>query len=304
MTMNIGKKILDKNKPSVLFEIVPPPLSSALIPSLESLYHLLDDLPIDALNIPEVRDVQNTKRYHPIKVARSIKRLNSSNLQILINHHVAYDSWEKQKKFFKTIYVKNGIRGVVLVGKSHHDDKHDGPTVSQAAEEIQKACSLLNRDLLLGAITIQTREREAERVWEKSSSGVSFFTTQVITDPQPIKKLLAEYAQLCSKHKQIPKRIFLTFVPVSKKSDIEFLQLLRIAVPKKMQRFLFSGWLGVGLRSIKYSQDMLENIMTFIQQKALPIPIGLNIGYIMRHNFELSKDLAETLVPTYQTFYS
>jgi hypothetical protein len=93
--------------------------------------------------------------------------------------------------------------------------------------------------------------------------------------------------------------ICLSFAPVTSKRDVELLSWLGVRVPKETYDALTTGWLGMGWRSLEICQDILEDVFQFVREREIHVPIGLNVGYINRHNFEFSITFLEQLSAFY-----
>lgn len=303
--MNLHQKILDNKKQLVFFEVVPPPISSSLKPTLESLIKMFELIPIDAINIPEAIDNGNSnqKKYQALDLASEIKKQVKKNIPIVLNQPTVYEAWSKQKKILMKISRKIDIDTLILVGGKNSNRKYCGPSVNETAQLINSELMSDGLKFLLGGIMIQTRKNEVQRMMGKIRAGVSFFTSQLVVDEQPIQELLSLYAKTCRDNHCLSKRIFLSFAPILSKSDLILIKNLRIGMPEKTIKYLFNGWLGVGWRSIDLACQTLSAILKYNKQKNLNIPLGLNIEYIMRGNFELSYLMAKKLIKIYKSYY-
>ncbi len=292
----------------VLYEILPPPknLSKADLQISFSLFaQILKNNPIDGVNLPEVREeTRSGKRstpelikLEPRAVCSYLQKQGISNL--IVNRPVVYLPWEKQITWLKETYNKYNIYNFVLVGGESSKVSYPGPTVIEAARLITNKLRSEFPKMFLGGITIPSRTNEAERVLTKTLAGIEFFTSQVIYDSTDIKRLLKEYWQLCRRKNIKPKMIFLSFAPATTLGDIELLRWLGVEIPQNTLKRLTAGWLGLGWRSIETCQDVFKDILDFVKTNAIGVPLGLNVGHINKHNFELSFILLKKLLKYY-----
>lgn len=94
--------------------------------------------------------------------------------------------------------------------------------------------------------------------------------------------------------------IFLSFAPLTTSADLALLKWLGVQIPKKTEDLIKTGWLGLGWRSQQVCQDILEDILSFVQKEHIGVPIGLNVEHINRHNYESSFSLLERLTNLYE----
>lgn len=299
---------IKQRKTSILYELLPPPQTITkedIKISLALFSSIIRDFPIDGINIPEVREETregNRMKQELIKLEpRTLcKYLREENLQnLIINRPVVYHSWDSQIQWIRETYSRHHLQNFILVGGESSSVSYPGYSVIKAARTITQEFHDEFPHLLLGGITIPTRKNEATRVLKKAQAGIEFFTTQILYEAESVKQFLLEYWQLCVTHNTLPKTIFLSFAPISTKSDIKLLQWLGVDIPKATTTYLLSGWLGIGWRSLAICQQILEEIITFLEKNSIEIAIGLNIEHVSHHNFESSFHLLERLSPLY-----
>jgi 5,10-methylenetetrahydrofolate reductase len=307
-TLNsFSEKVRQKRK-TVLYELLPPPKNLSkkdIEKSISTFMSMISNLPIDGVNIPEVREEKrNGKRgatelikLEPRIVASYIKKHKMTDL--IINRPVVYLPWEKQGRWLEELLFDYKIHNIVLVGGESSKIKYPGPSVAEAASKIKQDPKYKFEDILLGGITIPTRENEPFRVLQKANAGIEFFTTQILYESYSIKKFIKKYWQLCLKKNTDPKMIFLSFAPISSNRDIELLAWLGVDIPKKVLNLLTTGWIGAGWRSLQVCQDVLEDTLNFIEKEKIGVPIGINVEHVSKHNFEISFLLLERLLTLY-----
>ncbi len=281
---------------TILYELLPPPqhiTQKDIKESLGLFAKLLTSYPVDGVNIPEVREETRSGiridkeliKLEPLTVAEHLQKYGID--QIIINRPIVYLPWEKQKKWLQHAYAKN-IHNFIFVGGESSAISYPGISVTEAATHVTTIHKNDFADICLGGILIPNRKYEAEKLLHKTEAGIEFFTTQIIYEATAIKKVLQSYWDLCCK-KGIPtKMIFLSFAPIATKKDIDLLLWLGVEFSKKTLQWLTTGWLGMAERSMQLCQNILQEILDFVKEKKIGVPLGINVEHINQHNFELS----------------
>lgn len=309
----LREKILDPKAPVIFYELLPPAHSEAanIDAYVDCAIDLLTSTPImiDAVNIPEIREEDHntnkrTETYvpkmDPSFFAQLLRQASYSHVEVVLNHCTVYEDWDEQIKWIETS-TKHGINIFILVGGSSSKIKYPGPSILEVSDYITSH----HPDIFCGGIVIQTRryhdqERdEPFRLISKGSHGFNFFTSQIIYEPVSIKLLLRDYASVCLHHDVQPKRIFLSFAPISTRKDLNFLRWLGVSVPKTIEQELFKADIGIGWRSAHLAVNILQEIIHFMNDEHIHVPLGINIEHITRHNFELSLEFIERLGKLY-----
>ncbi len=294
--ISLAEKVRGREK-VILYELVPAPVNKEqadIEESVSLIVTLLSKLHVDGINIPEVREEKrngdgNAKYIEKLALRDLISYLYSAGFNdVIINRPIIYNSWEDQKKWLEETYNTKSIRNFVFVGGESSSVSYPGIGVGDAAKEVTQICHEEFPDIFLGGITIPTRNNEAERLLKKSQAGIEFFTTQILYEADSIKRLLKDYWDLCLEKKVQARMICLSFAPVTSKKDIELLSWLGVKIPEATIEFLEKGWLGMGWRSLEICRDILDDVFQFVKTRGIQVPIGINIGYINRHNFEFS----------------
>lgn len=306
--LSLGEEIrLGKNL--IFFELVPPSASQdplAIKKSVELTLSFLNKIKVDAINIPEVieetRNGESTLR-SAIKIAPaelSGYLVSSGFKSILINRPVVRLGWKKQLEWFRQNYNDKKLHNYVLVGGESSKVRYPGLSVNGTAQKLKNEFKKEFPEILLGGITIPSRMNEGERILRKTESGLEFFTTQIIYESDSIKKLLFDYWQICLKNNAKPKMIFLSFAPITCKKDIQLFTWLGVNIPESTRDELVTGWLGTGWRSLEICQNILKDIFDFVEENKIMIPLGLNIGYVKKSNFEFSIIFLEKIAVFYR----
>ncbi len=298
--MNLKDKLLNPSLPVTFFEMVPPAADKpgsveAALAEVEKVSRL-----VDAVNLPEIHDesrgaprtIQFVQRIEPRSLGTRI--LHEFDIDLVLNRCVVYEP--DQIRWFRETHDKFGIQHVILVGGESSRASYPGPSVIEAAEQVRAA----GLPVCLGGISIPSRLREAERVRQKSSAGLLFFTTQVLFDSNDIVWLIQRLNGL-------EARVFLSFAPVSHPRDLEFLRWLGADIPNDLDRFLLHGEAPNDgsmtdkatcfERSFNLAQRILMDVFDNLPPD--PPPIGLNIEHINRRNFAPAVKMVERLSDLY-----
>lgn len=315
---NLRNKILDYQQPVIFYELLPPTNNetSNADTYTECAIDLITSTPImiDAVNIPDIHEEDhNLKKRTKIcmpkmdsrEFAKLLEKASYNHLDVILNHCTVYEPWKNQKIWIESTTKDHEICSLILVGGSSSQIHYPGPSVLEMGDYLQ---TNYKEELICGGITIPTRRfhdqeyDEPFRMYTKSLHGIQFFTTQIIYEPISIKLLLRDYAQVCQEKNTEPQRIFLSFAPISTPKDLEFLLWLGVAIPNTVQKDLFKANIGIGWRSTKIAVNILQEILNFMIEEQIKVPLGLNIEHITQHNFELSFQFIERLGKLYMNY--
>lgn len=309
--MSLKEKILNSYEPLVLFEMVPPAAekAGAIDGALEEAAKVKDL--VNGINLPEIHDesrneartVKFVRRIEPRQLGARIQR--EVGAEVIVNRCVVRDP--DPGAWFRETEEAYGLHHVVMVGGESSQIQYPGPNVVEAAERLGAA----GVPTTLGGISIPSRAHEAERVRRKAKAGLTFFTTQVLFDPNDIVWLLQRLNGL-------EARMFLSFAPVSHPRDLEFLRWLGADIPADLDRYLLSGdssgatVTSAGAPStstqnyFERSLDLCRRILMDVFDNLPPDPplIGLNIEHINRRNFAPAVQMVEKLGDLYARLVS
>lgn len=180
------------------------------------------------------------------------------------------------------------LRNFVLVG-SRANPGEEVLSVTDASSVLLQAA----RGVLLGGITLPERHRdrndEPARLIEKTSNGVSFFTSQVVYNADNVIWMLRDYADACHKQGVAPARIFLTFAPFGSARTVSFMEWLGVEVPiGSRKRALCKPTLkGRVCESMELSLVNLQRILQACKRLKLNIPLGFSVEAVSRSSIEL-----------------
>jgi 5,10-methylenetetrahydrofolate reductase len=304
--MRIKDKIKRPRRPVVAYEILPPREKDGTLNSYaENISSLLSQTHIDAINIPEVRDevargerpVKNQVRAEPREFGRLLQDI--VGIEAIVNRVVVHQNIEQEMKWLEETNVKYEIENLITVGGESRDIRYPGPTVNQALNAISQNDRL---NLLCGGISIPSRDRESLRLIEKSENGSEFFTTQVLYDASKAIKMITHYQKRCDDKNTFPRRVLLSFAPVSSEKNIKFLKWLGVEIPKKTGESLLKDNARMSEKSMEITINVLNEILNHLEKNKIKVPIGLNVEHIMSYNFQASIEMLQELSRIYREF--
>ena len=307
--MRIRDKIKKPQRPVVAYEILPPREKDGTLNAYaETISSLLSQTHIDAINIPEVHDevgrgerpVSNQERGEPRKFGMLLQDI--VGIEAIVNRVVVHMPLKKQMEWIHETYSKYEIDNLIIVGGESSKQKYPGPTVNESLEKISQDNRRRENSILCGGICIPSRRKESKNLIRKSECGAEFFTTQVLCDSGNVIKMIKNYQERCDKVNTFPRRILLSFAPVSSQKNIDFLKWLGVEIPKDTERYLNGRPGAMTERSLDVAIEVLNEILDFINNNSLKVPVGLNVEHIMSYNFQSSVEMLQELANIYRKF--
>ena len=307
--MRIRDKIKKPQRPVVAYEILPPREKDGTLNAYaETISSLLSQTHIDAINIPEVHDevgrgerpVSNQERGEPRKFGMLLQDI--VGIEAIVNRVVVHMPLKKQMEWIQETYSQFEIDNLVIVGGESSKQKYPGPTVNESLQKISQDNRFRENSILCGGICIPSRRKESKNLIRKSECGAEFFTTQVLCDSDNIMKMIKNYQERCDKVNTFPRRILLSFAPVSSQKNIDFLKWLGVEIPKDTERYLNGRPGSMTERSLDVAIEVLNEILAFITKNNLKVPVGLNVEHIMSYNFQSSVEMLQELANIYRKF--
>ena len=307
--MRFRDKVRKPKRPVVAYEILPPREKDGTLNSYaEIISSLLSQTHIDAINIPEVHE-ENARGLRPVKnleraEAREFGRLLQDNVGIeaIVNRVTVHNDLDYQKSWIKETFYDYDIENLILVGGESSDIKYPGPSVNETSEYITRDLNAGRFNFFCGGITIPSRKIESVRLLKKGSNGIEFFTTQVLYDGKKIKKMLKYYDDVCKENNVLPRRILLSFAPVSSKKNIDFLKWLGVEIPSQTEKRLTNKRTSMSDESLEIASEILKGILNNNEKLGITVPIGLNVEHIMSYNFQSSINMLQELSKIYREF--
>ena len=223
-------------------------------------------------------------------------------IEAIVNRVVVHMPLKKQMEWIHETYSKYEIDNLIIVGGESSKQKYPGPTVNESLEKISQDNRRLENSILCGGICIPSRRKESKNLIRKSECGADFFTTQVLCDSGNIIKMIKNYQERCDKVNTFPRRILLSFAPVSSQKNIDFLKWLGVEIPKDTERYLNGRPGAMTERSLDVAIEVLNEILAFIANNNLKVPVGLNVEHIMSYNFQSSVEMLQELANIYRKF--
>ena len=304
--MRIKDKIKRPRRPVVAYEILPPREKDGTLNSYAAnISSLLSQTHIDAINIPEVRDevargerpVKNQLRAEPREFGRLLQDI--VGVEAIVNRVVVHQKLNEELKWLEKTNKKYEIENLITVGGESRSINYPGPSVNEALAAIKKNDNI---DLLCGGISIPSREKESLKLIEKSENGSEFFTTQVLYDSSKIIKMISHYQKRCDEKKTFPRRLLLSFAPVSSEKNIKFLKWLGVEIPAETEKSLIEDLSIMTDKSMEITVNVLKEILNHLNENDIIVPIGLNVEHLMSYNFQASIEMLQELSRIYREF--
>ena len=307
--MRIRDKIKKPRRPVVVYEILPPREEDGTLNSYaEIISSLLSQTHIDAINIPEVHDeigrgerpVSNQKRGEPREFGMLLQDI--VGIEAIVNRVAVHTPYNDQLRWIEETYRKYEIENLIIVGGESSRKKYPGPTVNETLSAITNILNQKHCNILCGGISIPSRINESKNLINKSSNGSEFFTTQVIYESDNIIKMITNYQKRCDDLKTFPRRLLLSFAPVSSQRNIDFLRWLGVEIPDDTERYLNGRPGSMKERSLDVAIEVFNEILNHINKNNLRVPVGLNVEHIMSYNFQSSVEMLQELAKIYREF--
>ena len=307
--MRIRDKVKKPQRPVVAYEILPPREKDGTLNSYaETISSLLSQTHIDAINIPEVHDeigrgdrpITNQKRGEPREFGMLLQDI--VGIEAIINRVVVHESYDEQIRWIEETNTTYEIENMIIVGGESSKVDYPGPTVNEMLQTISRGYNSNGGDIFCGGIAIPSRKDESKNLIRISEHGSEFFTTQVLYNAENIIKMINNYQSRCNELDTFPRRILLSFAPVSSQKNIEFLKWLGVEIPDDTERYLKGRPGFMTERSLDVAVEVLNEILDFITVNNLRVPVGLNVEHIMSYNFQSSVEMLQELARIYREF--
>jgi len=307
--MRIRDKVKKPKRPVVAYEILPPREKDGTLNSYaEIISSLLSQTHIDAINIPEVHDensrgdrpVSSQKRGEPREFGRMMQDI--VGIEAIVNRVVVHEPLDIQLKWMEQTNKEFEIENMIIVGGESSSIKYPGPSVNEMLSAISSDFNSNGGDIFCGGIAIPSRVKESMNLIKKTNHGSEFFTTQVLYDSAKVIKMIDFYQKQCDESKTFPRRILLSFAPVSSQKNIDFLKWLGVEIPDETERYLQGRPGSMTERSLDVAIEVLNDTLNFISANDLKVPIGLNVEHIMSYNFQSSVEMLQELARIYREF--
>eukprot|EP00586_Coscinodiscus_wailesii_P019530 CAMPEP_0172502704 /NCGR_PEP_ID=MMETSP1066-20121228/162111_1 /TAXON_ID=671091 /ORGANISM="Coscinodiscus wailesii, Strain CCMP2513" /LENGTH=398 /DNA_ID=CAMNT_0013278053 /DNA_START=97 /DNA_END=1293 /DNA_ORIENTATION=- len=197
--------------------------------------------------------------------------------------------------WIETAERDHGHSAINLVGRPTSDGEYAGPTAAEAMDICAER--RVTSRLRFGCICIAERHTlecarqrgktyptEHLNMFRKQAAGADWFVSQAVYDPEPTVRLLKDYAAVCRERGVTPKKVILTFLPVSRKKTMEFVKWLGVIVPPDAEEKI------LGANSpVDESVDFLCHVLTTIldECRGVGIPLGVNCESVSIYKAEI-----------------
>lgn len=292
--MQIMTRIRDDCMESIVFEVLPPPITWSE-PKVDhwcqEVLNLLKRENLLTINIPEIVDEHRGEKNHANYIPKYDNMHFASLLKqqqpelIFIPNKISVRLTQHQFLDWVSHIHKMGVGHLVLVGGEQSATKYPGMQVTEATRLIKTHFP----DMKVGGITIFTRKGEAKRLVDKIKAGMDFFFSQVIYEAANLKQVMLTLSSLCQQEKVSMPKIYLSLALASKIKDLEFLKWLGISFPEAVYSYLTEDEAGVQERSLKAVDVLLDELFHFKEKEKLDF--GFNIEHILYSNLHLSEQL-------------
>ncbi|NEP15654.1 MAG: hypothetical protein F6J97_01985 [Leptolyngbya sp. SIO4C1] len=306
--MDFAKKLLDSTRGVYLFGATPPRQSTSPEKVNEiaaKLANRLSPLALDAINLYDIQpETSRSDEPRPFPFLPTMSPSSYSQvLQKLIDTdfiHYKCVVHQPEDEFADWLSEsRSALQHLVLVGGASSQQDYSGPTLRQAAE-------MAAQDFTLGGVTIAERHlakgNEHLRLIQKASWGLSFFTSQVVYQPQATIQLLQDYYQACEVQQREPVRIVLTFAPCGYEKTLTFLRWLGVDISADTEKTLLSAPSPVK-KSVEVCCDSLQQILAACHHLDLRLGINVESVSIKKDEIDASVELFQLLRAILEGFY-
>ncbi|KAL7550758.1 hypothetical protein ACHAWF_013974 [Thalassiosira exigua] len=202
----------------------------------------------------------------------------SSGRECLVYKCVAdanFDGW------LQTAKTTHGHQAINLVGRASSEGKYEGPTIGEAMQKVAT-----EEGVKFGCVCIAERHTfesakargkayptEHMNMIRKQKAGANWFISQAVYDAEPTIRLLKDYAAVCKQSGIAPRKVVLTFAPVSRKKTMNFIKWLGVRVPEQAEEQIL-GAEKPAEKSIDFLCGVLRNILA--ECSGVGIPLGIS----------------------------
>ena len=186
-----------------------------------------------------------------------------------------FDEW------LQTAKTTHGHRAINLVGRASSEGEYQGPTIGEAMKKVAAedyvdfgcVCIAERHTLESAKARGKSYPTEHMNMVRKVKAGAGWFISQAVYDPEPTIRLLKDYASVCRQQGITPRKVVLTFAPVSRKKTMNFIKWLGVRVPVETEEQILSADKPVE-ESIKFLCNILRKILS--ECAGVGIPLGIS----------------------------
>ena len=114
--------------------------------------------------------------------------------------------------------------------------------------------------------------------------------------------MISHYQKRCNEKNTFPRRLLLSFAPVSSEKNIKFLKWLGVEIPKETESELTKDLNKMPEKSMEIAVQVLKKTLNHLNENNIIVPIGLNVEHIMSYNFQASIEMLQELSRIYREF--
>lgn len=274
----------------LLFEPVPPSARTAderVDAYVRRVVQLLVDHPrVDAFVTPELvsENHHGEPHYRSADIRHFAARVaRESGCEAILNKVVAHVRSTSELEAWCKTAIEGGTRNLMFIGGTSRYIPYPGPSVGEANAALLPL--LRGHGGLIGNVLIPHREHEGYRMLTKTRSGASFFTTQILFDPDPIADLIYEYGRLCGAYDVRPATVLLSVAPVADEDDLDFVRWLGAEVPPRVEPSLVSE---DGSASIEVALHTWRAVLRRSAERGVSVPLGVNVEVVSPRHFAVA----------------
>lgn len=183
--------------------------------------------------------------------------------------------------WLETATTTHGHSAINLVGRATSDGEYQGPTMAQAltmtaaSKKTNFGCVCIAERHTLEAAAARGKSYPTEHLnmLRKQRAGAQWFISQAVYDPEPTIRLLQDYAAACREAGLVPRKVVLTFCPVSRKKTMSFIKWLGVKVPEETERTILEAEKPVDA-SVELLCDLLKTILS--ECAGVGVPLGIS----------------------------
>jgi 5,10-methylenetetrahydrofolate reductase len=186
-----------------------------------------------------------------------------------------FDEWLERAS------TEHGHTAINLVGRASSKGEYQGPTISEAMEKVQAqklvkfgcVCIAERHTIEAAKARGKTYPTEHQNMIRKQNEGAEWFISQAIYDPEPTIRLLKDYAAVCREQGITPKKVILTFTPVSREKTMNFIKWLGVKVPLEAEQKILGAE-----KPVDASVGLLCNLLRTILAECVGVGVPLGIS--------------------------
>lgn len=187
----------------------------------------------------------------------------------------------------------HGHSAVNLVGRATSSGQgFVGPTLPQAMEIVRSkegvafGCVCIAERHTLEAAHARGKEYPTEHLnmMRKQQAGAQWFVSQAVYDPEPTIRLLKDYAATCRAQGVVPKKVLLTFAPVSRQKTMNFVKWLGVRVPPATERHILEADKPVDA-SVELLCGILKTVLA--ECSGVGVPLGISCESVSIYKAEI-----------------